>query len=160
MAWFRRKNEPKQAPPPPPDTDSPAVLRKHMTDLDRYVNRNAGRLPGEAVVASRLITDKLREAVDTSDNRPLDVYALVSIKGILTDYLPTTLRHYLALDPSVVHTPRPSGHTPIDSLRQQLDWLRDSASGILVAARAHDADALLTQGNFLQTKFSGSDLDL
>jgi hypothetical protein len=31
---------------------------------------------------------------------------------------------------------------------------------LLDAARAHDADALLSQGSFLRTKFSGSDLDL
>jgi hypothetical protein len=30
----------------------------------------------------------------------------------------------------------------------------------LRAAREHDVDALFTQGNFLRTKFSRSDLDL
>ena len=35
-----------------------------------------------------------------------------------------------------------------------------SAMDLLDATRAQDADALLTQGSFLRTKFSGSDLDL
>lgn len=162
MAWFRRKPKQQEQPPPAPapESDRPEALLAHMVGLDRYVNRSAGRLPTEAVVTARQITDTLRGVIDTSGGRPLDVYAVISIKGIVTDYLPTTLRRYLALDPSVVGTARPSGRTPSDSLQQQLDWMLDSASGILVAARAHDADALLTQGNFLQTKFSGSDLDL
>ena len=38
--------------------------------------------------------------------------------------------------------------------------LWSSAMDLLDATRAHDADALLSQGSFLRTKFSGSDLDL
>jgi len=34
------------------------------------------------------------------------------------------------------------------------------ASDVLAAAQARDVDDLVTQGNFLRTKFSGSDLDL
>ena len=56
-------------------------------------------------------------------------------------------------------------------LRRASDVLRWVADGSLTirigaryaledAARAHDADALLSQGSFLRTKFSGSDLDL
>ena len=55
---------------------------------------------------------------------------------------------------------RPSGRTPADSLLEQIDSLQTAADAILVAARAQDADALMTQGNFLRTKYSGSDLDL
>ena len=35
-----------------------------------------------------------------------------------------------------------------------------SASQVLVAARNQDVDALMTQGTFLRTKYSRSDLDL
>jgi hypothetical protein len=38
--------------------------------------------------------------------------------------------------------------------------LLDAASVLLTATHAQDADALMTQGSFLRTKFSGSDLDL
>jgi hypothetical protein len=118
-------------------------------------------LPGEAVVVARRITDMLREVIDGADpERGLDIHAVVSIRGILEDYLPTTLRTYLALDPDIVDVPRPSGRTPSASLIEQLEGLWSSAADLLDASRAHDADALLAQGSFLRTKFTGSDLDL
>ena len=116
--------------------------------------------PGEAVVAARRVTDALDDIIDTSDVRPLDVYAVISVRGTLTDYLPTTLRSYLAVDENMRDTPRPSGRSPKESLLEQIAALESSASSVLLAARNQDADALLTQGSFLRTKFSGSDLDL
>jgi len=131
-----------------------------MEEVIAFINSNAGRLPGLAVVKARQITDTLRETIDTSEVRPLDVYAVLTVKGTLNDYLPTTLRSYLAVDAGLLDTPRGSGRTPSQSLLEQLDALQRSASATLVAARQQDADALMTQGSFLRTKFSGSDLDL
>ena len=142
------------------DEDSPQALRAAMTELDRFVNAHAGRLPAAAVVGARQITDVLRDVVDTSDVRPLDVYAVVSVRGIVSDYLPTTLRSYLAVDPTLLETPRASGRTPTQSLLEQIDALRTSAAATLEAANNQDADALMTQGSFLSTKFTRSDLDL
>jgi len=102
----------------------------------------------------------MREIIDTSQVRPLDVYVVVSVKATLTDYLPTTLRSYLAVDPGVRELPARSGRTPAELLMEQLDSLQLSADAVLVAAKAQDIDALVSQGNFLRTKFSGSDLDL
>jgi hypothetical protein len=161
MTWFRRLREEAQAEVAPDRSDSPDALRTRLFEVIDLVNSNAGGLPGEAVVIARRITDILREVIDGADpQRGLDVYAVVSIKGILTDYLPTTLRAYLALDPDGVDTPRPSGNTPTQSLLEQLDVLWSSAADLLDAAEAHDADALASQGSFLRTKFTGSDLDL
>jgi hypothetical protein len=102
----------------------------------------------------------LTEIVDTSEVRPLDVYAVISVRSTATDYLPTTVRSFLAVDESLVDVPRPSGRTPVESLMEQLDALEDSATAVLKAAQEQDVDALMTQGSFLRTKFSGSDLDL
>jgi hypothetical protein len=160
MTWFRRHEAPKPAAESEPE-DSPAALLRSVRQLVTFVNQNAGKLPGEAVVIARRITDTVREVVDGADpERGLDIYAVVSIRGILDDYLPTTLRTYLALDPAIVDVPRPSGRTPSASLLEQLDALWSSATDLHVAAQAHDADSLLSQGNFLRTKFTGSDLDL
>ena len=169
MTWFRKLLPPPAAPvpapgpaaaPPPTDGDDPATLRGDVAQLNRFVNQNSGRLPGESVVTARRVTDVLREVIDTSEIRPLDIYAVISVKGILQDYLPTTLRSFLALDQAQLTVPRPSGRTPIQSLQEQLDALLDAATSLLTAAHAQDADALLSQGSFLRTKFSGSDLDL
>jgi hypothetical protein len=162
VAWFRRD----PAPPPPatvpaPDAgDSPEALRTAIATMTRTINANAGRLPLRAVVAARRVTDVLAEIVDTTDVRPLDVYATISVRGAVTDYLPTTIRTFLAVDKDLVDVPRPSGFTPTESLLEQLEALEGSALAVLEATQAQDVDALMTQGSFLRTKFSGSDLEL
>lgn len=170
MAWFRRGREQQNAPTPDaaaagaaPVTDpgaSPDALLARVTQLNAFINANAGRLPAAAVVAARHLTDTLREVIDTSEVHSLDVYAVITVKGTLGDYLPTTLGSYLAIDRDLRDTPRGAGWTPTQSLLEQIDDLQTSASATLVAVRNQDADALMTQGNFLRTKFSRSDLDL
>jgi hypothetical protein len=157
-SWFRRGQEP--PPPPPEPEDSPAKLLAALFDLTRFINQNAGRLPVEAVVVARRITDTVREVIDTSAERELDVHAVIAVKGILSDYLPTTLRSYLALDPETTSTPRADGHAPADLLIEQIYSLWAPAADVLAAIRSRDVDALASQGNFLRTKFSRSDLDL
>lgn len=165
MAFFRRDKD-EESPPPapvdpgPPADERPEVLGAETWKLIRLVNASAGRLPGSAVVEARGITDTLRAIIATSAVRPLDVYTLVAVKGIVYDYLPTTLQTFLSLDPSLVDVPRPNGRTPLQSLDDQLASLQDAADRVLEAARAQDVDALMTQGNFLSTKFDRSDLDL
>lgn len=165
MGFFRRRRPDDDVPKSPPlpvqdEGDSPQVLLQNMEDVIAFINRNAGRLPGIAVVSARCVIDTLRETIDTSEVRKLDVYAVMAVRGTLNDYLPTTLRSYLAVDTALLDTARGSGLTPSQSLLEQLDALQTSASATLVAARGQDADALITQGAFLRTKFSGSDLDL
>ena len=162
MPWFRRGEAAPLVPtgPQPDQGDSPEALQAAITSVVRLINASAGRLPLRAVVAARRITDVLTEIVDTSDIRPLDVYAVISVRAAATDYLPTTLRTYLAVDDELVDVPGASGRTPAASLMEQLDALEGSATAVLAAAQAQDVDALMTQGSFLRTKFTGSDLDL
>lgn len=166
MTWFRRGGGNDHPPPDPvpsdgsePD-DAPESLLQRQWELVQFINRSAGKLPVEAVVISRDITDTIREVVDTASERDLDVYAIVSINGIMGDYLPTTLRTFLNLDPHLTEKAGASGRTPRAALREQLDSLSSAADDLLQATQSHDVDALFTQGNFLQTKFSRSDLDL
>lgn len=164
MTWFRRilgEEEPEsRSPEPAEEDDSPEALQRRLWELVRFINANAGKLPVEAVVVSRAITDTIRAVIDISADRELDIYAVVSINGIVGDYLPTTLRSYLSLDPALTERPGPSGRTPRAALREQLDALSTAADDLLEAARTHDVNALFSQGNFLRTKFSRSDLDL
>lgn len=160
MAFLRRDHASPAAPDDPEASETPAALRARLVALVRLINSRAGRLPVESVVSALTVTDTLGEVIDVADEDRLDIHALVSLQGILDDYLPTTLRTYLALEPSATEVARPSGLTPRASLLEQIDALWLAASDLLIATRARDADALLTQGSFLRTKFSGSDLDL
>jgi hypothetical protein len=140
--------------------DRPEALQEAIADVVRLVNSSAGRLPRAAVVTARQITDVLAEVVATAEVRPLDIHAVLSVQAAATDYLPTTVRSYVAVDESLVDVPRVSGRTPRQSLMEQLDDLEGAALAVLEASQQQDVDGLMTQGNFLRTKFSRSDLDI
>jgi hypothetical protein len=157
--WFRRQHDAAPMPEPEPD-DSPAELTRTLDELVRFVNQSAGRLPPESVVAARLVTDAVADVIDTAENGALDIHAALSVKGIVKDYLPTTLRAFLALDPDVVESRGADGRTPKESLLDQLTSLLAGAEDVRAAARSRDVDSLVSQGSFLRTKFTGSDLDI
>ncbi len=146
--------------PPPPEEDSPQALAALRFQANRFINASAGQLPVQAVVTARRVTDVIDTVLFTTRDRDLDIHARVSINGILRDYLPTTLRAYLALDPAVRDRPGRGGINPTTALVEQLDFLLSSASEVLAAVQNDDANALVAQGNFLRTKFGQSELDL
>jgi hypothetical protein len=160
VAWVRRGHEAAPTPVAPDEGDSPESLRRRISQAVTFINRSSGQLPGTAVVAARRLTDVLSEVVDTSSIRPLDVYVVINVRKTLEDYLPTSLRSYLALTEDARTTPGPTGTTPAQGLVEQIEALLTSASSALAATRSQDMDAMLAQGAFLRTKFSGSDLDL
>jgi len=160
MTWFRRLRGEDEQQDQQPAGDSPDELRRRLWSRVQFINQNAGRLPVEAVVAARDVTDTIREVIESAGDGELDVYATVAVNGIVEDYLPTTLQTYLNLDPSVTGQVGPSGRTPRAALQEQIASLNTAADDLLLASRAHDVDALFTQGNFLRTKFTRSDLDL
>ena len=146
--------------PPTVDPDGPTELAAEMFRLNRFINASAGQLPTASVVAARRITDTVAAVLHTTRDRDLDIHARVSLNGILRDYLPTTLRTFLALDPATRDRARAAGPSPTVALEEQLDFLSGSASEVLTAVRNDDANALAAQGSFLRTKFGHSELDL
>lgn len=145
------------APEPP---DSPKELAAELFRVVRFVNSVSGQLPPAAVVTARRITDTINLVLLTTRDRELDIHARVSLNGMLRDYLPTTLRTFLALDPAGRERPAANGITPTVALTEQLDFLLGAALEALTAVRNDDANALLAQGSFLRTKFARSELDL
>ena len=165
MNWLfgRRQEAPGTQPPPQPATevpDSPTALAAELFRVTRFINASAGQLPTEATVLARRITDTVGTVLHATRDRELDIHARVSLNGILRDYLPTTLRAYLALDPGTRDHPRAAGPSATVALGQQLDALLDGAIEVLTAVRNDDANSLVAQGNFLRTKFGRSELDL
>src|SRR4051794_13220235 len=135
MTWFRRAQDraQEQLGPQEDPKDKPEALLASVFELVRTVNSSAGRLPAEGVVIARRVLDAVREVIETASERELDVHAVVSIRSILEDYLPTTLRAYLAIDPAVVDVLRPSGRTPAQSFIEQLEVLWSSVMDLLEA---------------------------
>lgn len=163
MNWlFGRQEEPSRPQPAMPAevADSPTELAAELFRLNRFINSSAGQLPVQGVVVARRVTDAVSAVLHTTRDRDLDIQARVSLNGILRDYLPTTLRTFLALDPATRLQPRRGGNTPIVDLVEQLQFLLGSATEVLAAVRNDDVNALAAQGSFLRSKFAGSELDL
>ena len=162
-SWFRRAHPP--APTPAPESaaeppESPAALGRALQEQIAYVNRSAGRLPPECVVLARRVTDAAADVIELAAAAELDIQVAITVRKIITDYLPTALRTYLALEPDTVDAPGAQGVSPRQALAQQLSDLWAGAVDLRGAAQARDADALVSHGAFLRTKFTGSDLDL
>ena len=164
MNWLFGRQETEQAPRASQVTevpDSSSALAAELFRVNRFINSAAGQLPGEGVVAARRITDTVGTVLHATRDRDPDIHARVSLNGILRDYMPTTLRTFLALDPATRNQPaRHGAKTPTAALEEQLDFLLDSATEVLTAVRNDDANALVAQGSFLRTKFGRSELDL
>jgi hypothetical protein len=159
---FHRPHLPAQAAPQPePDPpESPAALARAIDEQVRYINAQAGRLPTESVVLARRVTDAASDVVDLAAGGQLDIQVALTVQKIVTDYLPTALRTYLALESDAVEVPGVLGTTPRQALAGQLSDLCSGARDVRAAAQSRDADALVSHGAFLRTKFTGSDLDL
>lgn len=153
-------DNPTHEPDPDELKDTPEALRESVAKTVDFINRHAGQLPTSSVVNALWVTDTLSEVIDTSEFRPLDVYAVISVRNTLEDYLPTTLQRYLAIPEDARLTARATGRNPADSLADQIFALQTAAAGVLTGSQDQDVDALMTQGAFLSTKFDGSDLDL
>lgn len=163
MRWFRENTgaRPEELTPDAQDVDdSPPALRRSLADLIRLINQRSGQLPGEAVVRARWITDTLDAIVDVPEGRSLDIQAVVLIRGIVDDYLPTTIQSYLAIAEEQRDSGRLHGGTPTATLLEQIEVLQNAASDMLGTTREEHLDMLASQANFLRTKFTRSDLDL
>lgn len=161
ISWFRRNTGEAQAEAEPQvDEDSPEALISALGELVAFINRNSGGLPAETTVLARQVTDVLWTIIQSSEDRALDVHAVITVRAITQDYLPTTLRAYLALDPALTEVAGRTGTTPRDSAADQVAALWESAASVLQATAEQDVSALMVQGKFLETKFARSDLEL
>lgn len=168
-SWLRRSRADAAPAGPSPgasgagdhDPDTAQALADALAELEARIDRSGGRLPTAATVAALDVTDLAARLLETTLDDPApDVEVVLAVRGLVRDYLPTTLDRFLALDPSVVDLPGPHGSSPVEQVVDQLVAMADAAADVLAATRARDLDALAAQGIFLRTKFSRSDLDL
>lgn len=158
-SWFGRASQ-HASTPQAPDPDSPQGLSDALDALVARINRAGGRLPTAATVAALDVTDMVDQLLDTVRDDPVpDVEVVLAVRGIVRDYLPTTVERFSALDPSTIDQPLMNGQTPREQVVDQLAAMAEAAAEVLAATRMRDTDALLSHGAFLRTKFSRSDLD-
>lgn len=161
MGFLSRLFDPAGPPEPPAPQAQPThfseaeatleKLRGLHTHLVQEINRSSDSLPTVGIALSRRITDGLAAILDAATARTLDIYALMNVENIMQDYLPSTLRTYVAA--------AKTGVSAKEKLVEQLHLLLSTVEDTLIALRQNDAQALEAQHRFIQTKFTGSDLE-
>ncbi len=158
-----REPEPPRPAPATPE-DEVARLRARLREVVVRTNRAAGRLPVGVVPAVRAIEDQLRELLDHADatrGSTVSSAERFALAATVEDYLPSSLDAFLALPPEFAATHRTAqGRSPGEELQEQLRLLDTAVRDLALAVYSGDAERLSTQGRFLQTKFSRSDLEL
>ena len=154
MNWRRQSRRPSVVQAHASD-GLPDAERLHavLVQVRRSMNQAAGRLPVRCLVTALEIIDLLRQIVASAGVRPLEIQTVVWLERFLDDYLPTSVRSFLAIGD-------PAPAVAIGELQHQLDVMLDEAGERLAALRAMDTDAMRSHGAFLRTKFTRSDLDL
>jgi hypothetical protein len=122
--------------------------------LDESVQMTSGRLPSDIQVRVTEIRREVIELLPRTAAFPLGSEDLYVIERTATDYLPATLRAYLALPEDSTTTELPHvGKTPLQLLREQVQLLDDRLDEITEAVRTQDADQLVANGRFLEERF-------
>ncbi|MBJ7598469.1 MAG: hypothetical protein DLM67_08350 [Candidatus Nephthysia bennettiae] len=122
--------------------------------LDEAVQMTSGRLPSDIQVRVTEIRREIIELLPRTAAFPLGSEDLYVIERTATDYLPSTLRAYLALPEASAATLLPQvGKTPLQLLREQVQLLDDRLDEITEAVRTQDADQLIANGRFLEERF-------
>lgn len=129
----------------PSPQDELSTLAERTRELVAEINASAGHLPAEGVVLARRVTD-LVAGLLVGDVSVLSTQARLELGAVVGDYLPTTLRTYVAADRSGAGAP--------DRLLDQVAALYRSVAEIVEAVRGQDARAFDVQDNFLSQRFS------
>jgi hypothetical protein len=126
--------------------------------LRALTGRAAGRLPAAGAEAVQRIVGLLLDTLPRVSGRGEQE---VLVRRTATNYLPETLRAYVALPADWAASHRLSnGLTASDTLMAQLTDLESAAQRMRDAAVGDDAQALLVNGRFLSDRFAISSLDL
>lgn len=137
--------------------DSVPALQQQCQELILEINRSASQVPGIGMVLARAVTDTVTAILSSPDAQRLDITVRVAVHGVLTDYLPGSIRAYVG---AVRSGGDPARGRATDALVDQLTTLRQSVDRLAQASRERDLQALQVHGRFLQDKFGGSELDL
>jgi hypothetical protein len=141
---------------PGPDVEVPAD--DVAGGLRSLPSRIAGLVPPDVADAVGRICTVLLETLGSNGSGPAAAAADLP-RRVATDYLPSTLRAYLALPAAVRDRPLPDGRLPADALREQVGVVERAAAGIAADAGDPAVAALLANGLFLRDRLDGSGLD-
>ena len=124
--------------------------------LERLINQTSRQLPAEAVAVLQQIPPTLQSLQPrlTGSDNSLPSDQIQTVIGAITRDLPQTLAGYLRLPTAFASFhPLEQGKTAKDLLLEQLKLLKGQLDKIAEAAFKDDAEALLSNGQYLKEKF-------
>ena len=122
--------------------------------LDGAVRMSRTRMPPDIQAKIAEIRQEVLDLLPSLSAFPAGSQDLYVIQRTATDYLPSTLRAYLALPESYATTRvLQGGKTPQQLLREQVQLLDEKLDEIADAVHQHDTDRLLANGRFLEERF-------
>lgn len=124
--------------------------------LERLINQTSRQLPTEAVAVLQQIPPTLQSLQPrlTGSDNSLPPDQIQTVIGAITRDLPQTLAGYLRLPTAFASFhPLEQGKTAKDLLLEQLKLLKGQLDKIAEAAFKDDAEALLSNGQYLKEKF-------
>jgi hypothetical protein len=130
-------------------------VRGIRQSLPRVSGLTSGRLP----VAYQAKVDEILRRVDGllkyADKFPLGSEELYVVKETAVDYLPATLKAYLALPPGYAYAPVGTERKPaLHVLWEQLCLLEAKLDDIEKGIHRRQADGLLANGRFLEQRLT------
>lgn len=129
-----------------------------MQRLDEVLDHAMPHLPDEVKPPLRSIRTSVAEVLPRLRETGLHNEDLFTVRQTVLRYLPETLANYVALPPAfrVSHALK-DGKTARQLLAEQLAVLESQMREIVANAAAHDAQALIANGHFLEEKFRQPD---
>lgn len=115
---------------------------------------NKHRLPVDTYVTILETCQMLDSVIDAEIRQPsADAHFEYELDAMVKEYLPSVLRGYLAIPPSMVESRQPNGRTPNEELAEQLRLLLGQAETLHSMRHRQSSADLSSTGNFLRERF-------
>lgn len=129
-------------------------LSSALAWVTSHAKQNKHRLSAESYVTILETCQALDAVIDAERRQPsADARFEYELEAMVREYLPTVLRGYLAIPPSMVDSRQPNGRTPNEELVEQLDLLSGQAEALHASRHSHTSAKLSSTGNFLRERF-------
>lgn len=129
-----------------------------IEQLDRIVAQARPHLTAEMGLSLDGVRTSVAEVLPRLVNERTNENDLFTVRETVLRYLPETLANYVALPPAFrLSHPLKDGKTARQLLAEQLSLLEGKLREIVANVSASDAQALLANGKFLESKFRQPD---
>lgn len=152
---MRKRGRGAQRPlPPRPPQSERSQLREVRRALPKLEQLDTRRLPASLRLKVAQIRRKIDALLRYADQFPVGSEDLYVIQRTATDYLPNTLKAYLAMPPGSENAPVDAeGRTAWRILWEQLTLIESRLDGVAADVRRRNADKLVENGRFLEERF-------